>query len=200
MGPKTTTTVSVLAAAAGACAFGQMPAAAASRPSPADVRFMKTLAQGGIAEVKTGKLALTKTRSTDVHNVATTIVQDHTQANAGLMQIAKRQGVALPSDTDPKHKAIYAKLSGMSGTAFDKMYIGGQVKDHDKTVALIKHEQEITQDQPLKTFLAETLPKINMHTLDLHQINGRLAAGNDTKQGGLKNGTTPVGGIKPAGM
>jgi putative membrane protein len=141
-----------------------------SRPTAADKRFMRTMAQGGIAEVKLGKLALQKTRSTRVHNVAVTIVQDHTQANAALMQIARREGVMLPMSMDAKHKMMYARLSHMSGTAFNHAYINGQVKDHVKALAMLSHEQMMTHNRPLLTFLRETTPKIKMHARELRQI------------------------------
>ncbi len=187
---KKTAALGTMVALGGLCTVGHA-APAPSRPSPADVRFMKTLAQGGIAEVKTGKLALAKTRDTRVHNVATTIVQDHTQANAALKQVAMKEGVMLPAQTDPMHKAVYAKLSRLGGMTFNRNYISTQVKDHDKTVAMIKHEMTITHNTLLLAFLKQTLPMIQMHTQELHQINTSLRAGQPGPiQGGLKHSPT----------
>ena len=151
-------------------AAGMMSGMGSSHASATDRRFMTKLAQGSMAEVKLGRLALKKSHTASVRQVATTIVKDHTQANAALMQVAKREGVMLPKDTDPAHKAAYAKLSGLSGAAFDKAYITNQVNDHDDTVGLINHEQESTHNGPLMAFLAETKPNIQMHTKMLHQI------------------------------
>jgi putative membrane protein len=143
---------------------------------------MKTVAQGSMAEVKLGKLALQKASSADVKNVAQTIVTDHSKANASLMQVAKKDHYALPKDIDAQHKAAYAKLSRLSGAAFDKAYIAGQVKDHDKTVALFKKQMQVTQEPNLKTFETDYLPKIQQHTDMLHQI--QQGGGKGTMKGG----------------
>ena len=91
-------------------------------------------------------------------------------------EVAKSEGVKLPADTDAKHKAAYAKLSGLSGAAFDKAYIANQVNDHDNTVNLINHEEESTHNAPLMKFLDVTFPKIKMHTKMLHQIKAGMTA------------------------
>jgi putative membrane protein len=183
---KTITALGFLMAA-GNCSMVCQAAPAPSKPSPTDVRFMRTLAQGNTAEIQQGKLALSKTKDTRVHNVAATIVQDHTQAGAALMQVAAKEGVTLPTQTDPMHKAIYAKLTTLSGMAFDNHYISGQVKDHDKTVAMIHQEMDTTHNALLLAFLKQTLPKILGHTAELHQINASLRAGNPGPiQSGLK--------------
>jgi putative membrane protein len=190
---KKMTALGALAAVAGVCTLTQAASMSggSSHPSGTDRRFMTTLAQGSMAEVKLGKLALQKSQTAQVRQVATTIVQDHTQANAALMQVATREGVRLPKDTDPAHKAAFRKLSGLSGAAFDKAYIANQVNDHDKTVGLINHEEESTNNGPLKAFLAVTYPKIQMHTKMLHQIQAGMM--NGTK-GGMKTGmSTPAG-------
>ncbi len=184
---KTTAALGAVLALGGLCATLQA-APAPSKPSPTDVRFMMTLAQGNTAEIQQGKLALRKTRNTQVHNVATTIVQDHSQAGAGLMQVAMKEGVILPTQTDPMHKAVYAKLTTLSGPAFNTHYISGQVKDHDKTVVMIRHEMATTHNALLLAFLKETLPKILGHTAELHQINAQFRAGQTGPvQSGLKH-------------
>jgi putative membrane protein len=184
---KTTAMLGALALLSGVCGVSHA-APAPSRPSARDVQFMKTLAQGNTAEIQQAKLAISKTRDTRVHNVAETILQDHTQAGAGLMQVAMKESVRLPHGTDPMHQAIYAKLSRLHGMTFNRNYISGQVKDHDKTVIMIRHEMSATHDRLLLAFLRETLPKILGHRAELHQINASMNMGSPGPiQNGLKH-------------
>ena len=190
---KTMKAASVMAAVVSVCASAHAAGTtgASSHASGTDRRFMTTLAQGSMAEVKLGKLALTKSHTAQVRQVATTIVQDHTKANASLKQVATSEDVTLPADTDAKHKAAYAKLSGLSSAAFDQAYIANQVNDHDNTVNLINHEDESTHNAPLMKFLAVTFPKIKMHTKMLHQIQASMSGG---AKSGMKTGmNTPTG-------
>ena len=177
----------VLAALTGTGAFGQAAhTGPGGTPSAADKKFMKTAAQGGIAEVQQARLALKKTSDSSVKQVAQTIIQGHTQANGELMQVAKAQHVMLPTQTDPTHKAIYAKLTTLSEPDFDRAYIAGQVKDHHKTVALFTKQAARTQDQGLKGFIGEALPDFKMHTKMLDQIHASQRSG--MKTGMMKPG------------
>ncbi|MBV9851756.1 MAG: DUF4142 domain-containing protein [Armatimonadetes bacterium] len=85
-------------------------------------------------------------------------------------------------------------MSRLSGATFDRTYIAGQVKDHDKTVALINHEEGGLQkkpNQPLQQFLDVTFPKIKMHTQELHQIQAGMSGG----KGGAKSGMSSSSGM-----
>jgi putative membrane protein len=147
---------------------------ASAKPSKYDKKFMTTVAQGSMAEVKLGKLALEKATSPDVKQVAQTIVDDHTKANASLMEVAQSERVALPKEIDRTHQEAYAHLEKLSGAAFDKAYIAGQVKDHHMTVALFK-KHEATKNGPLKDFITEYLPKIEEHTKMLDDVQAGKA-------------------------
>jgi putative membrane protein len=184
---KTTAMLGAVALLSGVCSVSHA-APAPSHPSARDVQFMKTLAQGNTAEIQQAKLAISKTRDTQVHNVAETIVQDHSQAGAGLMQVARKEGVRLPHGVGPMNQATYAKLSRLHGASFNRTYIAGQTKTHDKTVTMIRHEMAVTHNRLLLAFLRETLPKILGHRAELHQINVSMKMGRPgPKQNGLKH-------------
>ncbi|MBV9851757.1 MAG: DUF4142 domain-containing protein [Armatimonadetes bacterium] len=105
---KTVAAAGALAVLASLSAFGAagMTSKMSGGASSMDRRFMTTLAQGSMAEVKLGKLALQKTHNAQVRQVANTIVTDHSKANASLKQVAGQEGVRLPKDTDPAHRAM----------------------------------------------------------------------------------------------
>ena len=81
--------------------------------------------------------------------VARRMVKEHTAANEELKTVAQNKQMALPTDTDPMHKAAYAKLSRLSGAAFDKAYMAGQEKDHAATVKLFEKEIAMGKDGDL---------------------------------------------------
>src|SRR4051794_20766881 len=77
--------------------------------------------------------------------------------------MAEAAGLPLPSGLDDEHRAMREHLGKLTGTAFDVAYTQGQIQDHQKTLHLLEHEIGSGQDQALREFAAETLPKIRQH-------------------------------------
>ena len=122
--------------------FGQtMPQATGMANGP-DQKFAMMVAQTDLAEIQVSNLALQKSSSDDVKKLAQKLIDDHTKTSNAMKQIATTKGMSLPTETDPKHKALATKLEGESGTQFDKDYISANVADHHKVVAAFQKESQ----------------------------------------------------------
>ena len=146
---------------------------AAQLPS-ADQAFVEEAAKGGMAEVELGRLAQEKASDQEVKDLAQLIVREHEQANQRLKTIAQAKGVEQLGGLDAAHLQMRDQLQAMSGADFDRMYIEGQVADHEKAVVLFEQQAQSGQDPELKAFAAETLPKIQAHAEQLEQVAQRL--------------------------
>jgi putative membrane protein len=144
------------------------------QPSATDTKFMKTLAQGGMAEVEAGKLADEKASDPGVKQFAAQMVRDHTQNNEQLRALAKNSGVSLPTETAHQLAAQQSKLESDSGAAFDAAYIRDQVQDHQKTVQLLEHEIQNGQDPAVRQFAQQTLPVVSHHLAMAKELQGKL--------------------------
>src|ERR1043165_3415067 len=83
------------------CMSAQEHAASAQeqeKPDAATQAFLKEAAQGGMAEVSLGQLAVEKGHNEAVKNFGQRMVKDHGQANEELKNLAKSEGVTIPSD------------------------------------------------------------------------------------------------------
>lgn len=130
----------------------------------ADMKFMTTAAQGGMAEVAMARYAVDHAASDAVKQYAQHMIDDHTKANDELMQVATTKGVTLPTAPDAKHQALMDKLMKLSGADFDREYIkNAGVKDHEKMEKLFMDESSKGQDADAKAFAAKTLPAVQMH-------------------------------------
>lgn len=163
---------------AGVCAAQQAtaPAPSASLPTVQDRLFMLRAAAGNLAEIQTGQLALKNAGSAQVKQVAQTIITDHTQAQTQLTTLAAAKQVILPDMPGVADMAMYDKLKKAKGADFDKLYLSGQVEDHENTVALFQQEAAMGQDADVKAFEAQTLPHIIGHTQTLYQAAMAVAA------------------------
>jgi putative membrane protein len=155
-------------------------------PNARDRQFVMMVGQGNIAEIKASRLALQKSKDEGVRKVATMIVQQHSVAQETLKQtIAQAKlNIKVPNDTDPMHKREYRQLSRLSGTAFDKMYIKGQVRDHYKTIALFNKELEKGQNSHIQGYAQRFLPDIQTHTQHITAQAGKLGIPTATKSAG----------------
>lgn len=150
------------AALALACPVAAQQGATGAVP-PADKNFMIKAAQGGMGEVVLGQLALAHASRAGVKQFGRRMVNDHTKANAQLMQVAAKQGVTLPAAPGPEEQATKARLARLSGTAFDRAYVSDMVQDHEKDVADFQKEAHSGKDPAVKAFAAKTLPTLQMH-------------------------------------
>ena len=128
-----------------------------------DRTFIHQLAIGNAAEIELGKLAQQKAQGQPAkaspRRWSATI-----EAPANVSPIWRRPPVLpLPSGLDDEHRALREHLDKLTGTAFDVAYIQGQIQDHQKTLHLLEYEIGSGQDQTLREFAADTLPRIRQH-------------------------------------
>lgn len=135
---------------------------AALADSP-DASFYKHTAEGGIAEVEEGNLAQRKATNPRVKDFGAMMVKDHTAANNKLKALADSKNISLPTTSSVGQMATKAKLEVLSGGTFDKSYVKGQIKAHEKTAALFRKEIASGQDPDAKAFAKETLPTVRSH-------------------------------------
>ena len=158
--------------------------------SNADRKFAMTAAMDGMAEVELGRLATERGASDAVKQFGRRMVDDHSKANDELKQWAATAGVTLPTALDAKHQAMVAKMSRLSGAAFDKAYAQNMVKDHTKAVQLFQREADRGTDAGLKTFASSTLPTLQEHLRMARELNmggGHNMGGNAAPSGGSNN-------------
>lgn len=140
-----------------------------------DKQFMVKAAQGGMGEVALGQLAVSHGSGSDVKKFGERMVTDHTKANNRLIQVAAGKGVTLPKVPGPEEQATKARLSKLSGAAFDKAYVDDMVKDHEKDVADFQKEAASGKDPEVKMFAATTLPTLKMHLQMARSLQGGVS-------------------------
>ena len=145
--------------------------------SSKDQTFVTNAAEGGLAEVKMGKLGKEKGTGSEVKMLSNMLVTDHTKANAKLEKIANSLGAKVPTSTGATQEADYLLLKARSGHSFDKAFAEQSVKDHQTTIELFEKEAKEGDDPALKAFAEKTLP-----TLKEHLSMSQRAAAETTKK------------------
>lgn len=149
---------------AAASSAGTSASATKSTLSKADQNLMHEIARSNLAEIETGKIALTQSKNDQVREFAQKMIDDHTQAQQELEQLAQAKGVTLPTEPDSKHQAQAKKMRALEGAKFDKQYIAqGGLSDHQKTHRMLERGQTRAEDPELKALVEKMTPIVGQH-------------------------------------
>jgi putative membrane protein len=131
--------------------------------SSADRQFMTKAAMMDMAEIQTGRLAVSQGASESVRQFGQRMIDDHTRTSQQLMQMASAAGFTPPQTLDAKHQAAAAKLGRLTGAEFDRAYMKQMVKDHQEAVSLYQRQSTRGTMPDLRSFASATLPALREH-------------------------------------
>jgi putative membrane protein len=136
--------------------FDATDSAAQSKP---DTDFRARIAALGTASLQTSKLALSKATNPQVKLFA----QFEAAEQEAMGKILKDMGTAVPSP-NPDGKELLANLQKMSGSAFDKEFMQGQVQTHQKLHQAVSAYMNGSNDKNVKHITSLALTTITEHT------------------------------------
>jgi putative membrane protein len=140
---------------------------------PDDSTFLKTLAEGGRAEVEAGELAANKATSDAVRKFGMMMTKDHGNANAKIAGVAKAKGLALPETLGTEKTEMLNQLRKQEGVRFDQEYLAHMVSGHEKTVELLKSEIASGDSTDTKALAQELLPTVQSHLKEAYRLTGQ---------------------------
>jgi putative membrane protein len=147
------------------------PAAFAAQ-APTTEGFVQTVAISDMFEIQAGQLAAEKAQNSDVKSFGQEMVDDHSKTSDDLKELIKDENikVEVPAKLDDDHQAKLDKLNGLSGNQFDKTYIQMQVKAHEKAVSLFEAYAAAGENDDLKDWAGDTLPKLKEHLAEANEL------------------------------
>jgi putative membrane protein len=157
-----TRTLCFIATVAFFAAVPLMPVSAAT-PGDGDDAFLKMAAQGNVAEIALGQLALQNAESAEVKQFGAKIIQDHQKASQEVQQLASKEGIQLPRQISQEQKTRQVELAQLSGRPFDLAYMQYMLKDHRKEVTQFEQTAQHLQNPAVKTWAFNTLPILQQH-------------------------------------
>ena len=142
--------------------------------SPQD--FIQDAIQGDNAEIMLGQIATQKSSNPRVQQYGETLVADHSAAKQQANDVAKSLGVTPPDHPMAEAQDEQTKLSKLSGAAFDRDFLDGMVKDHEKDIKEFEDQAKANQG-PTSDLAAKQLPVLQKHLKMAQEI---LANSNQT--------------------
>lgn len=199
--------VGMLWTAGAAQAQGQGQAKAQTRGKTMDFRgmtvstepkqFVERLLYLQEEVVGEAKRAQRSSQSSDVKELAATLVKTHQGFDAQLKQALEDQKLepgTFRARTDEERSTVAAekstgqKLEALSGDAFDQAFLAAQVNDHDRLLMTVMAGQQLFSGQPLGTVLARMQPELLQLRERAYQLLGQQAATLGTGGAGTGSG------------
>jgi putative membrane protein len=157
-----------------------------------DAKALRDLGEANLAEVETGKLAVSKARSEEVKKFAQHMVDDHGKQLQDLQKLAAAKGVELPAAPARKHQAAMKKLQTTEGENFDRAYMAQMVKDHREALKLAQTTARRGKDPEVKAAAEKAAPDIKEHL----QMAQQLAGGKSASTGSSRRAASPDASAK----
>jgi putative membrane protein len=151
---------------------------------------MTKAAMMDMAEIQTGRLAVSQGASESVRQFGQRMIDDHTRTSQQLMQMASAAGFTPPQTLDAKHQAAAAKLGRLTGAEFDRAYMKQMVKDHQEAVSLYQRQSARGTMADLRSFASATLPALQEHLTMARSMaagGGSMNHNGNTNSGGASN-------------
>ncbi|HSU39342.1 MAG TPA: DUF4142 domain-containing protein [Polyangiaceae bacterium] len=136
-----------------------------------------TANQGEVAEAQ---VAITRASATAVHDFAQMMITDHTAANANVVAVSTSTGIALtPNPVSVRlmseTQQELSLLNAASGAAFDTLYIGEQITDHQNVLALLNGTLIVeVQNADVRALLESMKTTVQAHLTAAEQIRDSL--------------------------
>ncbi len=142
----------------------------ASAPAMRDKLFLRQAVANGMLELQLSQLAQRKASGEDVKEFAARLVVDHSRMEEALRSAAETQGVMLPTRLPSQERAVYERVNGLSGDAFDREYIKTIANNHHRDLREFRSEAASTSDAALRTTVQDETKTIHQHMVVADQI------------------------------
>jgi putative membrane protein len=138
--------------------------------------YVPNAAMGDMYELQAAEIALEKSRSPQVRELATMIRADHTAASEAFKPIAAREAadVELPTGLDERRQGLIDNLRSASAEDFDRVYLDQQVAAHQEAVTLHRGFSDNADAPGLAGHARIVLPKIEAHLAQAERLRGGM--------------------------
>lgn len=115
-------------------------------------RFLSSMTQCNIQQIKLGQLAQKRSGSSEVKAIGKRMEQEHLQKLREVIALAKKKSISLPSSPNEMARSIYARISMLTGDEFDKEYITAMAEAQKLEVSVFERASLTASDPEIQTW------------------------------------------------
>ena len=142
-----------------------------------ETAFLQKAAQGQLADIALGTLALKKASRKEVKEFGAEISEDHQYASQEVKELSASEGIYLPVQLDSEHKQQQQRLSHLSGKAFDEAFVASILKNHRKDLQEFEKNVAMLRNEKVKQWAEGILPILTVHLKKAERVAEALGLG-----------------------
>lgn len=120
--------------------------------------ILSQIHQADMKEIALARIAKDKASTDEVREYASQLIDDDTNADRSVVEIAQKTNVHLRDSGASRHQSAHSKLNSAAGAEFDKQFLMQTNADHGRLIASLKQEREDTSDDDVEALIDKILP------------------------------------------
>lgn len=159
-----------------ASAFGQetQESSPADETSLFEERLINTIVRNNLFIITTARMALQRSMSDEVKDLARTEITYHTQTGEALIWIAQQSGVTItgnrPSELSEERARLLDQLDDLKGPAFDEVYLEVHAEVHETAVDVLGQLPSVVTNPGMQFLVNSALPIMKRHLEIAHNL------------------------------
>ncbi len=138
--------------------------------------YVPNAAMADMYEIQAAEIAMEKSRTAGVRELAEMIRTDHTASSERLAGLAPAAapGVTVPTGLDERRQGLIDNLRAASTADFDKVFIDQQVAAHQEALTLHRGFSDNSDHPQLASFAGELVPRLEAHLERAQALQGEM--------------------------
>lgn len=139
--------------------------------------YVPNAAMGDMYEIQAADIALERSQTPAVRELATMIKTDHAAAAAEFKAAAPTAApdVTLPTALDQRRQGLIDNLRSAGASDFDRVYVDQQIAAHQEAITLHRGFSDNTDAPALAAHARKVLPKIEAHLQHAESLKASMS-------------------------
>lgn len=128
-----------------------------------DADFVYETVAENYGEIKLAELAVQRSRTSEVKDVAQSLLNEHTTSLNDLKRLAQAKAISVPVEEKESSKRKLENIAEESGGDFDRAWVKEMIDAHENSIDKFEDREDDTEDAEVKAYIEKTLPVLREH-------------------------------------
>jgi len=133
------------------------------KASRTDAQYLVDAYSAGLVAINLAQRAKDLAVTTEVKNLAETMITAHTNLNADIAVLAARKQISIPDALNNDQTNEITSLCEKRGRDFDVAYTDKMMAAHKDAISLFEKASENATDKDIRDFFNTALPEVRSH-------------------------------------